>query len=124
MEPVLLVPETVAREDGVGAEIALGKENGKPLLFTLGITRILEQESLDISVWGSTDKMSWRQLATYPQKFYCGTYLMMVDLARHKEIQYLRAQWRMSRWGVGDPVALADFFLFAEEATAHAASAA
>jgi hypothetical protein len=120
---VFLLPETEAREDGVGSEIVLGNESGKPLLLTLGITRILEQESLDISIWGSADRDRWRQLTTYPQKFYCGTYLLMLDLSRHPEVRFLRAQWRMSRWGVGDFAALAGFYLSAEEANLHAARA-
>ena len=49
--PEIFVPEITAREDGASDEIALGTTSGKPLLLTLGITRILEQESLDVSIW-------------------------------------------------------------------------
>lgn len=110
-----LVPEIVATEDGGGKEFALGTSRGKSLLLSLEITRIIEQESLDVSIWGSADGEHWRQLATYPQKFYCGTYLLMLDLSSHSEIRYVRAQWRMSRWGVGEPAVLAGFCLSVEE---------
>jgi hypothetical protein len=113
--PELFVPEIVAREDGTGDEISLGKKSGKPLLFSLGITRILEQESLDVSIWGSADREQWRQIAAYPQKFYCGTYLLLVDLARETHIRYLRVQWRMGRWGETEPQPVAGFYVAAEE---------
>jgi hypothetical protein len=45
-------PETVTRQDGVSAEVALEKSD-RLVQITLGITRILEQESLEVSVWGS-----------------------------------------------------------------------
>jgi len=113
--PDLFVPELIAREDGTSDEIALGNRSGKALLLTLGITRILEQESLDVSIWGSVDKEQWRQIAAYPQKFYCGTYLLLVDLSRETRIQYLRVQWRMGRWGETEPSPVAGFYVAAEE---------
>jgi hypothetical protein len=113
--PELFVPEIIAREDGTSDDIALGKTSGKPLLLTLGITRILEQESLDVSIWGSADKEHWRQIAAYPQKFYCGTYLLLVDLSRELHVRYLRVQWRMGRWGETEPKPVAGFYVAAEE---------
>src|SRR5271170_5366846 len=121
--PEIFVPEIVAREDGASDEIALGKTSGKPLLLTLGITRILEQESLDVSIWGSADKEQWRQIAAYPQKFYCGTYLLLVDLARETHVRYLRVQWRMGRWGETEPKPVAGFYVAAEELRCQSASA-
>jgi hypothetical protein len=47
----VLLPENVAQQDGAGAAIALDSARGKPLLLTLGITRIVELESLEVSVW-------------------------------------------------------------------------
>src|ERR1700760_1655002 len=122
--PELIVPEIVAREDGTSDEIILGKNSGKPLLLTLGITRILEQESLDVSIWGSADREQWRQIAAYPQKFYCGTYLLMLDLSREAHIKFLRVPWRMGRWGGGEPAPVAGFYLAAEELKVQAAGAA
>ena len=124
MVPAFLFPEGIAREDGHGAEISLGESPARPLLLTLGITRILEQGSLDVSIWGSADGQAWQPLASFPQKFYCGTYSLMLDLSRRLEIRYLRAQWRMSRWGGGDSRPLAGFYLFAEVAKMQVAGAA
>jgi hypothetical protein len=119
-----LLPETVSRVDGSGAAIALETASGKPLLLKLGITRILEQESLDVSVWGSADKADWQAIAAFPRKFYCGTYTMLLDLSRLPEIAYLRVQWRMGRWSRGEPAPLFGFYLCAEDAHPQAAGAA
>jgi hypothetical protein len=121
---VMLLPETVTREDGAGGEVPLGPSQGKPLVLTLGITRITEQQSLDISIWGSSDRTHWRQLTTFPQKYYCGTYLLLLDLAQHQEVRHVRAQWRMSRWGDDERYAQSGFYLFAERARAQRAGAA
>ncbi len=125
MLPNFLVPEQIVREDGTGPELELGPSQGKPLLLTLGITRIIEQESLDVSVWGSADKSSWgaKPLVSFPQKFYCGTYQILLDLSRSPEVKYLRAQWKVNRWGRGDPKPMFGFYVFAEEAAEQPAAA-
>src|SRR5262249_4383782 len=115
MTPRFLLPESVARQDGAGAEIALDTDCGKSLLLTLGIDLTVEQESLEISVWGSPDKRAWKLLQTFPQKFYCGTYSLPLDLTQHREVRYLRAQWRMNRWGAGDGAPLFGFSLAAQQ---------
>jgi hypothetical protein len=111
MVPAFLFPDSIACEDGHGAETSLGDSRGRSLLLTLGITRILEQESLDVSIWGSADGHAWQLLASFPRKFYCGIYSLMLDLSRRCEIRYLRAHWRMGRWGGGESKPLAGFYL-------------
>jgi hypothetical protein len=123
MESKLILPENEARQDGTSAAIALETGRGKPLLLTLGITRIVEQESLELSLWGSSDKERWSLLSTFPRKCYCGTYSLLVDLTRMPDVRYLRAQWKLSRWGRRGSSPLFDFYLIAEEAKVHAATA-
>ena len=123
MLPRFLLPETVARQDGSGSEIAL-ENSGTPVLLTLGITRIIEQEDLDVSIWGSPDGKQWRHVAAFPQKSYCGTYSMVLDLARHPEIRHLRTQWKMGRWGGGELGPLFGFYVFGEELKVRHAGAA
>jgi hypothetical protein len=48
---------------------------------------------------------------------------MLLDLSRWREIRYLRAEWRMSRWGSGEITPLFGFYLSAEEGTLHAVGA-
>jgi hypothetical protein len=122
MLKMVLLPENVARQDGSSEIVALGSERSKPLLLTLGVTRIVEQESLELSVWGSADQQDWKSLAVFPKKFYCGTYSLLVDLTEHAEVRYLRAQWKMNCWGRGEePMPLFGFYLTAEEPKLQAA---
>jgi hypothetical protein len=117
MAPSFLISEAVIREDGASAELDLGSAQGKLLLLTLGITRIIEQESLDVSIWGSPDNVNWgpKPLVAFPQKFYCGTYQILLDLSERQEVQYLRAKWKVSRWGHGEPKPLFGLYLFLQE---------
>ena len=118
-----LLPETVVTDDGIGPEIAL-ESRDKAVLLTLGITRIIEQETLDISLWGSTDCERWYPVAAFPQKFYCGTYSMAVDLSRWPKTRYLRTQWKMSRWSRNQAKPLFAFYLFLEDVKLQHAGAA
>jgi hypothetical protein len=93
----LLVPETEACQDGTGAAVALERA-GAPVQVTLGINRILEQQTLHLSVWGSPDGREWRPLVNFPQKSYCGVYSLGLDLGAHPDIRFLRAQWKMGSW--------------------------
>jgi hypothetical protein len=117
MLPQFLLPETTIREAGAGPEMALGDQQGGTLILTLGITRIIEQESLDISIWGSVDGTQWsaKPLVSFPQKFYCGTYQILLDLSGHPDVRYLRAKWQVNRWGKGEPKPLFGIYLFAQE---------
>ncbi len=118
------LPESVVQQDGSSTEIALGAASCRPLLLTLGITRIVEQESLDFSLWGSADKENWQFLLAFPQKSYCGTYSMHLDLARYPRIRYVRACWKLSRWAPSEEMApLFGFYLLAEEAKLQAIGA-
>jgi hypothetical protein len=104
MLPVFLLPETTVREAGDGSALNLGGAQGHTLLLTLGITRIIEQESLDVSLWGSADGSEWgtKSLISFPQKFYCGTYQILVDLTQHPDVKFVRVKWNAQRWGKGD----------------------
>jgi len=122
MLPNFLIPETVIREAGTSSTLSVDSISSGLLLLTLGITRIIEQESLDLSIWGSVDGAEWgaKPLISFPQKFYCGTYQLLLDLSHHPDVKHLRAKWQVSRWGRGDPKPLFGFYLFAQDATKHA----
>jgi hypothetical protein len=116
MLPQFILPETTIREAGTGPECDLGDRQGGTLILTLGITRTIEQESIDISIWGSADASDWgaKPLAAFPQKFYCGTYQILLDLGEHADVKYLRVKWAVNRWGKGDPKPLFGVYLFAQ----------
>ena len=120
MLPAFLAPETTIREAGNSADLSLGDYAGKTVVVTLGITRIIEQESLDVSIWGSADGADWgaKPLASFPQKFYCGTYQASVDLAATPDVKFLRAKWQVNRWGRCDTKPLFTAYVFAQPAIA------
>jgi hypothetical protein len=124
MVPAFLLPESSVREDGYGAEVAIEPSRGTPLLLTLGITRILERESLDVSIWGSADGSAWQPIASFPPKSFCGTYSLPVDLSRRGDVRYLRAEWKMSRWDRRKPRPIFDFYVFVEQLKMRVAGAA
>ena len=117
MLPQFLLPETTIREAGAGPNLPLGDHEGGSLILTLGITRIIEQESIDLSIWGSADGTDWgsKPLVSFPQKFYCGTYQILLDLSGHADIKYLRVKWQVNRWGKGNPKPLFGIYLFVQE---------
>ena len=117
MLPEFLLPETTVREAGAGPEFSLADKTGETLILTLGITRIIEQESIDIAIWGSADGSDWgvKPLLTFPQKFYCGTYQIVLDLSDRPDVRYLRVKWDVNRWGKGNPKPLFTVYLFAQE---------
>ena len=124
MLPNFLADDAVRREDGHSEPVDIGAHLGASLLVTLGITRIVEQQSLDVKLEGSADGATWssQPVAAFPQKFYCGTYTIAVDLAPYPETKYLRARWTMKRWGRGDSKPQFGFYVFAEPAGAAAAA--
>ena len=87
------------------------------MILTLGITRIIEQESIDISIWGSADGTDWgaKPMVAFPQKFYCGLYSILLNLAANAETRYLRVQWKMTRWGKLGSAPLFAFYVDVEE---------
>jgi hypothetical protein len=115
MLPQFLLPETLVREAGQSPDMDLGEPQSGTLVLTLGITRIIEQQSIDLSVWGSADGADWglKPLVAFPQKFYCGTYQVVLDL-NGRPMRYLRAKWLVNRWGKGDPKPLFGVYLFAQ----------
>jgi len=125
MLPQFLLPETTVREAGAGPDIDLGKPQGGTLILTLGITRIIEQESIDVSIWGSSDGKDWgtKPLIAFPQKFYCGTYQLLLDLSEAAQVKFLRSKWQVNRWGKGDPKPLFSIYLFVQAMQQHLAAA-
>jgi hypothetical protein len=104
MLEAFLVPEkTVVTAKGDGAAVDISAAQNRVFLLNLRITDIVEQESLDVSVWGSPDGAAWgeKPLASFPQKFYAGEHPLLLDLGAQPEIKLLRAHWEVNRWGRG-----------------------
>jgi hypothetical protein len=125
MLPAFLAPETTIREAGASPDLTLGDHAGDTVIVTLGITRIIEQESLDVTIWGSPDGLDWgsQPLAVFPQKFYCGTYQIALDLSGRPDVKYLRAKWQVNRWGRGETKPMFTAYLFAQPTKQRALAA-
>jgi hypothetical protein len=125
MLPTLLLPESIARADGNGPEFDLGSKRGKLLVLTLGITRIIEQESLEVFIWGSQDGERWglRPMVTFPPKFYCGIYSTLLNLASQEDVRFVRVTWKMSRWSKVEAMPMFGFYVYAEESGSRISAA-
>ncbi len=117
MLPQFLLPETTVRDAGTGPELHLGEHQGSCLVLTLGITRIIEQESIDLSIWGSANGSDWgtKPIAAFPQKFYCGTYQLMLDLTDLPDITHLRVKWTVNRWGKSTSKPVFGIYVFVQQ---------
>jgi hypothetical protein len=124
--PRCLLAESVRKGDGVGPIVALDEHCSKLLVVTLGITDVVERTGLSVSVWGSPDQIDWgaKPLVTFRQRQYCGVYSVLLNMATHTEIRYLRVQWNMNRWGRGERVPFFGFEVFLEESGARVSSSA
>jgi len=124
MLDLTLIPDQAVEANGTGPEIDLGDSVGKKFLLTLRITRILEQESLDGSVFGSEDKATWgaKPMVAFPQKFYAGETQILLDLTGHLGVRHLRGAWTLGRWGRGRLTARFSFSLRIRELAAEAAA--
>jgi hypothetical protein len=112
------VPEkTVVTAKGDGAAVDVSAAAGHAFLLTLDITRIIEQESLEIIINGSADGAAWdaKPVATFPQKFYCGQYPFFLDLGDQPNVKFLRAHWEVARWGRGTETPMFEFGLTLKE---------
>ncbi|MEP6715910.1 MAG: hypothetical protein ABJC09_10055 [Terriglobia bacterium] len=113
-----IVQEITVRETGESAVFYLGDICPQNLQLTLGITHALEQESMDVDVFGSRDGRQWSEapLLSFKQKFFCGTYQM--ELLR-SDARFLKAVWRVDRWGRNVSRPFFRFYLSADVARAR-----
>jgi hypothetical protein len=112
MLEAFLVPEnTVVNVKGDGPTLDVSHAAGRVFLLTLAITNIIEQESLDVGVFGSPDGVTWdpKPTAAFPQKFYCEESPLLLDLTTRPEVKFIRAHWEVGRWGRGSETPMFEF---------------
>ncbi len=122
MVDTFLVPEnTVITDKGDGPTTDVSGAGNRVFLLTLKITNIVEQESLDLSIFGSADGTNWGQkaLVSFPQKFYRGETPMLLDLTQQADIKFLRAHWEVNRWGRGPEKPMFEFQVQVKEVPAE-----
>ncbi|MGO9083927.1 MAG: hypothetical protein ACLQBK_01770 [Candidatus Sulfotelmatobacter sp.] len=122
MTDAVLVPaKTVATAKGDGSAVDVSSAANRVFLVTLAITKIIEQESLDVSVYGSADGAVWgaKSIAALPQKFYCGESPLLLDLTAHPDVKFVRAHWEVARWGRGTETPMFEFGVTMREVPAN-----
>ncbi len=97
----LIPAQTRLESNGDGAAFEISASSTRTFLCRLTVADQIEQESLDVSVWGSADGETWtkKPLLMLPQQFYRGTTKMVLDLSLRPEIKFIRARWELNRWG-------------------------
>ena len=121
IDAVLVPSNTVATAKGDGSTIDVSVASSRVFLLTLEITKIIEQESLDVSVYGSADGATWgpKSIVAFPQKFYCEQSPLLLDLTAHPEVKFVRAHWEVARWGRGTETPMFEFGVTLKEVSAE-----
>ena len=117
MEAFLVPEKTAVNAKGDGPSLELKATEGRVFLLTLAITGIIEQESLDVSIFASADGAAWdpKPVVAFPQKFYRGQHPLLFDLAGHADAKFIRAHWEVNRWGRGTVTPMFQFHLAIRE---------
>jgi hypothetical protein len=111
IDTFLVAEKTVVTAKGDGPAVDVGGAADRVFLLTLEITEIIEQESLDVSVYGSADGATWgaKAVVAFPQKFYRGQWPRLLDLTGHPDVKVVRAHWEVARWGRGVETPMFEF---------------
>jgi hypothetical protein len=123
----LIPPNTRLTANGEGQPYEIAASETRTFLCSMFIEDQIEQESVDISVWGSADGQDWGKLPLLkmPQRFYRGETRQILDLTLKPEVRFLRAKWELVRWGrvAPHPMFVLGFHLTEVPAFAHTAPA-
>ena len=106
LEFSLIPANTRLDSNADGAPLDISETLSRTFFSTLTVTDQIEQESLDVSIWGSADGQDFgkRPLLKLPQQFYRGATKMVLDVSLRPEIKFLRARWELNRWGRVSPI--------------------
>jgi len=122
MIDTFLVPEkTLVNAKGDGPAVDVTGAVNRVFLLSLEITKIIEQESLEVSVYGSVDGVTWsaKPIVSFPQKFYCDESPMLLDLKAHPDVKWVRGHWEVARWGRGTETPMFEFSVRLKEVPAE-----
>jgi hypothetical protein len=121
IDTALVAAHTVVSAKGDGPAVDVGGAASRIFLVTLAITKIIEQESLDLSIFSSPDGATWgtKSIAAFPQKFYCEESPLLLDLTGHADVKFVRAHWECARWGRGTETPMFEFGVMLKEVPAN-----
>jgi hypothetical protein len=117
---ILIPANTIVSAKGDGPSVDVSAAGNRVFLVTVSITKIIEQESLDVSIFGSADGTTWgaKSIAAFPQKFYCEEAPLLLDLTAHPDVKFVRAHWEVARWGRGTEIPMFEFGVTMKEVPA------
>src|ERR1700676_4675210 len=100
MEFDLIPPDTLLQESGIGDAVDISATTTRTFLCSMEITDQIEQESVDIAIWGSADGQDWgtKPILKLPQQFYRGETRAVLELVFRPEVKWIRAQGELNRW--------------------------
>jgi hypothetical protein len=121
MIDTFLVEKSVVSAKGDGPAVDISGAASRVFLLSLDITKIIEQEALEVSIHGSADGTAWspKPILSFPQKFYCEQSPLLLDLTPHPEVKFVRAHWEVARWGRGTETPMFEFSLRLKEVPAE-----
>jgi hypothetical protein len=121
IDTFLVAEKTVVQAKGDSAPVEVSGAASRVFLLTLDIARIIEQESLDVAVYGSADGAAWspKPIVAFAQKFYREQSPLLLDLSAHPEVKFVRAHWEVARWGRGTETPMFEFGLRIKEIPAE-----
>ena len=101
---VLIPAETVITAKGDSPAADISRAENRVFLLTLKLTEAVEQEYVELTVYGSPDGKTWgtTPLATLPQRFSPGEYPTLLDFTADVDSKFVRIHWDLARWGRGD----------------------
>ena len=106
LEIELIPPHTRLVENGFGPAVDVRLSQTRTFFCVMTVTEQIEQESVDISIWGSSDGEKWDAfpILKLPQQFYRGETRAVLNLHLVPEVNFIRAGWELNRWGRVAPV--------------------
>ena len=97
----LISPGTRVTANGHGEPFDVRGVQSRTFLCSMYITELIELESVDVSIWGSADGQDFgkQPILKIPQRFYRGETRQILDLTTRPELNFIRANWDLVRWG-------------------------
>ncbi|HUJ80316.1 MAG TPA: hypothetical protein VLW83_00460, partial [Candidatus Acidoferrales bacterium] len=116
----LIPAHTRVTENGNAAAADIRSSATRTFLLTMDIFDQIEQESLDVAIWGSADGENFgaKPILKIPQRFYKGETRQVLDLTIVPNVNFIRAAWELVRWGRVAPHPMFVIGLRAEEVPA------
>jgi hypothetical protein len=97
-----LIPQnTRVVENGTAEGVDIRLSQTRTFFCHLVISDQIEQESIDVSIWGSPDGQGWgtQPVLKLQQQFYKGETRALLDLTMVPEVNFIRGSWDLNRWG-------------------------